>query len=58
MCAGELPEADRGHIQLLLEVARLYYVQGLNQAAIAKEIGYSRPTVSKLLSAVDRKSVV
>ena len=58
MCAGELPEADRGHIQLLLEVARLYYVQGLNQAAIAKEIGYSRPTVSRLLSEARQRRMV
>lgn len=58
MCAGELPEADRGNIQLLLEVARLYYVQGLNQAAIAKEIGYSRPTVSRLLSEARQRRMV
>ena len=44
MCAEELPGADRGRIQLLLEVARLYHIQGMNQAAIAKEVGYSQPT--------------
>ena len=58
MFADELPEADRGHIQLLLEVARLYYFQGLNQAAIAKEIGYSRPTVSRLLSEARQRRMV
>ncbi len=55
MCADEV---SRGHIQLLLEVARMYYVEGRSQAEIAELIGYSRPTVSKLLTEARRRNMV
>ena len=35
--------------QLIIEVARLYYQSDYTQLAIAKKIGISRPTVSRLL---------
>lgn len=41
---------SRNHIELVLKVARMYYLENRTQADIAKEIGYSRPTVSRLLS--------
>ena len=40
---------SRKHIDLMLRVARAYYLEDRTQAEIAKEIGYSRPTVSRLL---------
>ncbi|NEG96746.1 sugar-binding protein [Bifidobacterium sp. SMB2] len=40
---------SREHVDLMLRVARSYYLEDKTQAQIAKEIGYSRPTVSRLL---------
>lgn len=36
--------------ELALDAARLYYAAGLPQAEVAKQLGVSRPTVSKLLT--------
>ncbi|HLI58431.1 MAG TPA: sugar-binding domain-containing protein [Solirubrobacteraceae bacterium] len=38
--------------------ARLYYLQDATQAAIAKELGVSRPTVSRLLAEARREGIV
>ncbi|MCT1443449.1 sugar-binding transcriptional regulator [Corynebacterium glucuronolyticum] len=50
--------ADRKHVELLLQVARLYYVDNLTQQEIAREIGYSRSTVSRLLEFARESGVV
>lgn len=42
-------EESRSHIELVLTIARMYYEDGLTQHQIAQSIGYSRPTVSRLL---------
>ncbi|MHB9857110.1 sugar-binding transcriptional regulator [Streptomyces sp. YIM S03343] len=42
-------EADRQRVALLLKVARMYYEANATQAEIAKELGWSRPTVSRML---------
>lgn len=50
--------AEREHIQLLLKVARWYYLDDVGQAEIARRVGYSRSRVSRLLTeAKDRKMV-
>lgn len=49
---------EREHVMLLLTVARLYYENGATQAEIAKKIGYSRPTVSRLLTEAREQGVV
>ncbi|GGL98446.1 sugar-binding transcriptional regulator [Deinococcus aerophilus] len=41
-----------------VQVARLYYVQGLTTDAIAGELGLSRPKVSRLLSHARRRGLV
>ena len=41
---------SRNHIELVLKIARMYYTDNLTQAQIAAQIGYSRPTISRLLS--------
>ncbi|WP_240740953.1 sugar-binding domain-containing protein [Deinococcus sp. Arct2-2] len=41
-----------------VQVARLYYVQGLTTGAIAKELGLSRPKVSRLLAHARRSGLV
>ncbi|CAM4247491.1 sugar-binding transcriptional regulator [Deinococcus marmoris] len=41
-----------------VQVARLYYVQGLTTDAIASELGLSRPKVSRLLSHARRSGLV
>ncbi|GGL79837.1 transcriptional regulator [Deinococcus aerolatus] len=43
---------------LAVQVARLYYVQGLTTDAIAGELGLSRPKVSRLLSHARRSGLV
>jgi len=50
--------AARERLDLLLKVAGMYYLEHASQDDIAKEIGYSRPTVSRLLAeARDRRMV-
>lgn len=56
MCTADL--GDRGHVQLLLEVARMYYEQGKGQAEIAELVDYSRPTVSKMLTEARQRGMV
>lgn len=51
-------ETSRGHIDLILKVARAYYLEDHTQSEIAKEIGYSRPTVSRLLKEARETGVV
>lgn len=43
---------------LLVRVAELYYEQGLNQSEIAKILGTSRPTVSRMLDEAKETGVV
>jgi deoxyribonucleoside regulator len=48
----------RGRLDLLLSVARMYYLENRSQDEIATSIGYSRPTVSRMLAeARDRRMV-
>jgi DNA-binding transcriptional regulator LsrR (DeoR family) len=49
---------DRRHVELLLDVARRYYEGGQGQAQIARAVGYSRPTVSRLLAEARQRGVV
>lgn len=42
----------------LVQVARLYYEDNLTQAEIAKKIGVSRPTVSKMLTKAKEEGIV
>ncbi len=37
-------------LELLAEVAEMYYIQHLNQAAIAEKLYFSRSKVSRLLT--------
>lgn len=50
MFSSESPVNDRKHFELLLTVARRYYLDDAKQSEIAEEIGYSRVTVSRLLA--------
>lgn len=45
-------------IPLLIKVSELYYVQRMNQSEIAKEIGVSRPSVSRLLEEARERGIV
>lgn len=55
-----IPEAreDRARVELLLQVARLYHLEQRTQSEIARAVGYSRPTVSRLLAEARRRHVV
>ncbi|MGV4323398.1 sugar-binding transcriptional regulator [Trueperella pyogenes] len=48
----------RKDVQLLLQVARMYYDLGLRQSEIAEKIGYSRPSVSRLLENARKLGIV
>lgn len=48
----------RAHVRLMLRVARRYYLDGADQHVIAAEIGYSRPTVSRLLAEAREAGIV
>lgn len=56
------PTADLGGADLTVvqavQIARLYYQQGLTTDAIAKELGLSRPRVSRLLTLARRTGLV
>lgn len=49
---------ERDHVQLLLDVAKWYYVEGLDQVEIGKRIGYSRSRVSRLLGEARERRIV
>ncbi len=48
----------RQHIAQLIEVAQLYYMDGLNQEQIAKKVGFSRSSVSRMLTEARGRGVV
>lgn len=48
----------RQRIDLLLRVARLYYEEGATQSQIAHIVGFSRPTVSRMLSEAKSRRMV
>lgn len=48
----------RRHIEQLIEVSRMYYMEGLNQERIAKQVGFSRSTVSRMLTEARERGVV
>lgn len=49
---------DRKRFELLLTVAKRYYLDDAKQSEIAQEIGYSRVTVSRLLAEAKRCGMV
>lgn len=49
---------SREKIATLLSVARMYWEEDLDQAAIAARLGYSRPTISRMLTEARRVGVV
>ena len=54
MCA----DLTRARAAVLLEVSRLYWEEDLGQAEIARRTGYSRPTVSRMLTEARRVGIV
>ena len=48
----------RNRASLLLEVARMYWDEGLGQTEIARRTGYSRPTISRMLAEARRVGIV
>ena len=54
MCAA----LDRDRLTLLLQVARLYWEEGLSQEEIAARASYSRATVSRMLTEARRAGIV
>lgn len=58
MCALGTRPTSREQAQRLLEVARLYHLEGLSQAEIANRLGWSRPTISRMLTEARRRGMV
>lgn len=50
--------AHREELNLILRAARLYYEDGLTQQQVARELGISRPKVSRLLSQAREEGIV
>lgn len=51
-------KANRSDVQFLLRVARMYYEEDMTQDQIASEIGYSRPSISRLLNQARKAGIV
>ena len=49
---------DDQRFELLAKVASLYYEEGLNQNQIAKDLGYSRSYISRMLAEARREGIV
>ncbi|MDO4888272.1 MAG: sugar-binding domain-containing protein [Actinomycetaceae bacterium] len=49
---------ERIHVELLINVARRYWIEQESQAKIAEEIGYSRSMVSRLLDEARRREII
>ena len=59
VAAASLASLDtRRHIEQLIEVSQLYYMDGLNQQEIAKRVGFSRSSVSRMLTEARERGVV
>jgi DNA-binding transcriptional regulator LsrR (DeoR family) len=43
---------------MLIEIAKMYYEQGLSQKAIANQLGLSRPTLSRLVQKIRETGIV
>lgn len=54
----ELPSSSRFPPALMHSAARLYYLEDAKQADVARRLGISRPTVSRLLSEARREGIV
>lgn len=55
---SEETHEDRSRTVTLLRIARRYYLDGASQAEISQEVGYSRPTVSRMLQEARQRGVV
>lgn len=56
--SDEAPGGQRFSADLMYAAARLYYLEEANQADVAKRLGTSRATVSRLLSESRRRGIV
>lgn len=53
-----MPKNQREEIQQMILAARLYYEDGLTQEDVARELGISRPTVSRLFQKAKEEGIV
>lgn len=58
MAEGANSVEDRNELAKLVTVAKLYYQENLTQAEVAKQLGVSRPLVSKMLSQARERGIV
>ncbi len=53
-----MQQSQREEIQQMIQAARFYYEDGLTQESIARELGISRPTISRLLQKAKDDGIV
>ncbi len=53
-----MQELDDKRANLLIQVARLYYEQGLTQEEVSQRVGLSRSNISRLLTEARRRGIV
>jgi deoxyribonucleoside regulator len=53
-----MPSNQRDELHQMITAARLYYEDGITQEDIAKEMGISRPTISRLLQRAKEEGIV
>ena len=49
---------SRYDMQMMVHVSRMYYIEGLTQQSIAKELGISRSYISMILSEARELGIV
>ena len=49
---------ERDHIEALLRVARMYYLEELSQEEIASQVAFSRSTISRMLDEARKRHIV
>lgn len=55
---SDVPETPQARAELLATVASLYYLDGLDQGAIAEKVSMSRSTVSRMVNEARRTGIV
>jgi len=53
-----LKKLSRERMELLADVAEMYYVEGLNQSGIAKRVGVTRSMVSRMVTEARQQGIV
>ena len=56
--AANIKKLNRERLELLADVAEMYFIDGLNQSAIAKRVGVTRSMVSRMITEARQQGIV